>query len=283
MLNFRSLVQIFFSFLLIAMAPQVKSQNDIAWDKMQGLGHVEYFEAINPKKRNDKKAYHIFVRLPDEYSGSPKQTFPVLYLLDGGTNFPLFAASYTHLRWMEDIPPMILVGISYGTHDWRKGNDRSHDFTAPSSERDHWGGAKVFEQFFIEGLMPIIQQKYRVDADKQILFGQSLGGQFGLYSSMYGEAPFYGIIASNPALHRNLAFFKQPMKTRSNRPKVFVSIAEFDGKQYKVPAEDWTEYWRKQSANWDYHFTTIDGHNHLSATPDVIRNGLIWLLSDKSD
>ena len=253
--------------------------NTIAWDKLQGLGQVEYFQVENPKKLTNNKSYHIFVRLPDEYQTSKNQTFPVIYLLDGGTNFPLFAASYTHLRLMEDIPPMIIVGISYGTHDWQKGNDRSHDFTAPSSEREFWGGAKVFDQFFSETLMPTVQKKYRVDAKKQILFGQSLGGQFGLYSSMYGEAPFWGVIASNPALHRNLDFFQRPLNKRNNRPRLFVSIAEFDNERFKIRSEAWVEFWQQQKTAWDHQFTTIDGQNHLSANPDVLRNGLMWMFA----
>ena len=98
-----------------------------------------------------------------------------------------------------------------------------------------------------------------------------------MFSSMYGQAPFYGVIASNPALHRNLDLFKQPMKNRKNRPKVFVSIAEFDDQKYKVPSTAWVKYWNKQNTNWDHKFTTIHGQNHLSATPDVLRNGLMWL------
>lgn len=268
-------------FLCFASGTNAKSEptnKEVAWDKLQGLGQVEYFSLKNPAKTKNDLPYHIFVRLPDEYTNKTIN-FPVLYLLDGGTNFPLFAASYTHLRWMDDIPPMIIVGISYGTHDWKKGNDRSHDFTVPSRERAHWGGAPLFEQFFMQELMPVIKKKYRVQADKQVVFGQSLGGQFGLYTSMYGKAPFYGIIASNPALHRNLDYFKQPMAKRKNRPKVFVSLAEFDAEQYKRPAEEWLKHWQSHTVDWHPKVDRLEGHNHLSATPDAIRNGLIWLFS----
>ncbi|MDU0352863.1 alpha/beta hydrolase-fold protein [Paraglaciecola aquimarina] len=250
----------------------------IPWDKLQGLGKVEYFSITNPRKTKSTLPYHIFVRVPEEYDKSKSQQFAVLYLLDGGTNFPLFAAHYTHLRWMKDLPPMIIVGISYGTHDWRKGNDRSHDFTAPSKEREHWGGAAVFEQFIGSTLMPRIQQKYPVDKNQQFLFGHSLGGQFALYSSMYGQAPFAGVIASNPALYRNVDYFRRPLPPNKNRPRAFVSIAELDDDKYKIPATEWVTFWQEQPVQWQYKFVTIDNQNHLSANPDVIRNGLMWLL-----
>ncbi|WP_158972192.1 alpha/beta hydrolase [Paraglaciecola sp. L3A3] len=269
-----------FLFVLLSTSSANANNEEVAWDKLQGLGQVESFAITNPSKTKNTFPYHIFVRLPEEYKKSDKQTFPVLYLLDGGTNFPLMVGMYTHLRWMKDIPPMIIVGISYGTHDWRQGNDRSHDFTAPSKEREHWGGAAVFEEFVEHRLMPIIQQKYLVDKDKQVLFGQSLAGQFALYSSMYGKAPFYGVIASNPALYRNLDYFKRPLSARTHRPKVFVSIAEFDDQKYKIPSTEWVGFWQKQQPDWQANFVTLAGQNHLSATPDTIRNGLIWLFKE---
>lgn len=172
---------------------------------------------------------------------------------------------------------MIIVDISYGHHDRRKGNDRSHDFTVTSTEREHWGGAAVFEQFLSQALVPAIQQKYRVDSKKQILFGQSLGGQFALYTSMYGnKAPFYAVIASNPALHRNLDYFKQPMKARHFRPKVFISLAEFDDPKYQEPTLVWVKHWQQQNIEWTHHIDYLKGQNHLSATPNALRNGLKW-------
>jgi len=257
----------------------VKTDNTVAWDKLHGLGKVEYFQLAHTKPDKPAYPYHIFVRLPDEYEDPKHTNFPTLYLLDGGVNFSLFSAYYSYLRFMNDIPPMIIVGISYGTDDWRKGNDRGHDFTVPSIERQHWGGAQQFEQFLSQTLLPTMQKNYLVDKEKQILFGQSLGGQFALYTSIYGNAPFHAVIASNPALHRNLDYFKQPMKARTTRPRVFVSLAEFDDLKYKAPATKWLKYWQQQKVEWDHHVDHLPKHNHLSATPDAIRNGLKWIFS----
>jgi predicted alpha/beta superfamily hydrolase len=268
-----------FSLPLNASQPTVTKQQ-VAWDKLYGMGDVESFQLANTKPGKSAYPYHIFVRLPEEYNQGEKETYPTLYLLDGGTNFPLFSAYYTYLRFMQDIPPMIIVGISYGHQDWRKGNDRSHDFTVPSTEREHWGGAPVFEQFLSDTLMPSMQRKYRIDSQKQILFGQSLGGQFALYTSMYGSAPFYAVIASNPALHRNLGYFKQTMKKREMRPKVYVSTAEFDDLKYREPALEWINHWQRQKVQWEHNFVDLKGQNHLSATPMSLRNGLKWVFEN---
>lgn len=252
----------------------------VDYSKLQGLGTVEYLLLTEEKSSNEMQNYHVFVRLPDDYSKDSAATYPTVYLLDGGTNFPMMAAYYRYLRFTEDLPDLIIVGISYGTGDWKKGNARSYDYTAPSDQSEHWGGASKFDQFLATKLIPTIQGKYKVDGERQILFGQSLGGQFALYSSMYGVAPFYAVIASNPAFHRNLEFFKQPLKPSKKRPMAFVSLAELDDQRFRLPAKEWQTFWNKKNAtDWKLHFLELQGHNHLSANPEVFRQGLKWVLS----
>jgi hypothetical protein len=54
-------------------------------------------------------------------------------------------------------------------------------------------------------------------------------------------------------------------------------MAEFDDKKYQVPARQWVKHWQNQPASWDYKIVKLPGHNHLSATPDALRNGLMWM------
>lgn len=258
----------------------VLAQTTVAWDKLQGLDNTHYFTLEHKPNNKAIQQHHIFIKLPPEYAENKDATFPTLYLLDGGTNFPLFAAYYNSLRWMEDIPPMIVVGLSYGTYDWKEGNNRSHDFTAPSEGSEHYGGANNFDEFLSKVLLPKIQSRYRVDSSRQILFGQSLGGQFALFSAMYGSSPFYAVIASNPALHRNLDFFKQKLNFRQNRPKIFITSAEYDDVRYKQPLNVWHEYWREEKSDLLYEFVELERHNHLSATPESIRLGLKSVLKN---
>jgi len=259
----------------------ISAKDDIAWDKLQGLGEVEYFTIEQPQGYNPAKTLHIFARLPDGYDRKKSTTYPTLYVLDAGTNFPLFASYYTHLRLMEDIPEMILIGISYGSNSFADGNTRGHDFTAPSQQSEHYGGAKVFDQFLAKTLMPEIEKKYAVNKKKQMLFGQSLGGQFALFSAMYGNAPFYAVIASNPAFHRNLNFFEQPLKKRVARPKAYIISAEFDAERFRTPARKWQKHWSDQASDWERKFQILPNHNHLSANPEAFRRGLKWIFQNE--
>ena len=224
--------------------------------------------------------YHVLVGLPDGYADSD-EAYPTLYILDGGELYPLFASYYRYLNFAEEVPDMILVAISYGTDDFEHGNDRSHDFTAPTTEREHWGGAGDFQDFIADELMPMIETRYRSRHDRRIVFGQSLGGQFVLYTAQTRPNLFWGHIASNPALHRNLDFYLElhgAPDPRAGRSRLFVGSGSDDDARFRRPALRWIEHWsRIDTRPWELRAVTLDGHSHFSAPPAAFRQGLIWL------
>ncbi|HXV62852.1 MAG TPA: alpha/beta hydrolase-fold protein [Vicinamibacteria bacterium] len=250
--------------------------------KLEGLGDVRYHLL---ETKEPERSYHIFVSLPASYDLSDDSTYPTIYLLDGGITFPLLSAYYSYLALGEEMPEAIVVGISYGTHDEREGNRRSTDFTAPSTERENWGGAQVFQRFLSERLFPLIQEQFRSRADRRILFGQSLGGQFVLYTSLTRPGLFWGHIASNPALHRNLPFFLSWQGEGAMPPsggRVFVASGSLDDPRFREPALEWIQHWSNDGVSkpWELRAITLDGHTHFSAGPGAFLAGLRWLLND---
>ena len=230
-------------------------------------------------RRTDHR-YHVFVGLPDGYESLPEKRFPVVYVLDGGELYPMFVTYSRYLQSNEEVPELIVVGISYGTRDWRQGNDRSHDFTAPSAERDFWGGAADFAAFLETELVPKIESEYRADPARRIVFGQSLGGQFALFAAQRKPGLFWGHIASNPALHRNLPFFLDASPAVGDSPtsKLFVSSGTADIAQFRTPALEWIAHWEAQPTRpWVLRTLDLPGYGHFSAAPAAYRAGLRWL------
>ena len=248
---------------------------------LPALGDVNYHHL---KSKTLGRSFHLFVDLPAGYETSDI-SYPTIYLLDGGATFPMLAAYHHYLRFDEEVPAAILVGISYGGATFEDGNYRSTDFTAPSAERDFWGGATVFQQVLQHEVFPLIEGEYRSNADRRIIFGQSLGGQFVLFNALSRPELFFGHIASNPALHRNLPFFIQwqgqdPMPENASR--LFVSSGENDAERFRVPALEWIEYWQVTPQKpWRLETRTLDQHSHFSAAPAAFRQGLTWLYSEK--
>lgn len=265
--------------LIVSVAAGAEEQG-LDTHYLQGLGDSRYF-AIESDVIG--RSYHIYVSLPESYDEQPDVDYPTVYLLDGGNLFPMLVVYYGYLNFAEEIPDAIIVGVSYGSDTFEGGNYRSTDYTAPSEERDYWGGAAKFQQFLKSELIPAIEQRYRSRPDRRIVFGQSLGGQFAIYSALTDPALFWGHIASNPALHRNLAFFLEPhWPEDGNRPtsRLFVASASNDDPVFRGPALEWIEHWSRADAlPWRLHTMTLDGHSHMSAPPASFRAGMRWLFA----
>jgi predicted alpha/beta superfamily hydrolase len=252
------------------------------FSKLQGLGDTRYqlfeSEALG-------HPLYLYVRVPEQLPENPNRTFPTVYLLDGGINFPLLSAYYHYLRLGEELPEMILVGISYGSDTFEEGNFRSSDFTAAAPDREWWGKAPLFQSVLKTELIPLIESFYPADPAQRILFGQSLGGQFVLYSALTDPALFQGRIASNPALHRNLDFFlawqgAQPMPDPTSR--LFVSVAEFDDMRFREPANEWLDFWiSAETRPWLLETRILEDQTHLSAAPEAFRQGLKWIVGSR--
>lgn len=254
-------------------------------DSVASAAEADYLHSLNEPRfhtvepANIGRTYGLHVRLPDTYEEGV--LYPTVYLLDGGITFPMLAAYYRYLSLAEDLPPMILVGIAYPGNTFEKGNYRSTDYTAPSKERTYYGGAFPFMDALKAEIFPLIETRYQSDPKKRIIFGQSLGGQLPIVAAQTRPDLFWGHIASNPALHRNLEFFTNeltPLEQNGFRPKLFVSLAENDDARFQEPAQSWLAYWRERpDIPFEMKVAEQAGHNHFSAAPAAFRQGLMWL------
>lgn len=267
------------SVVLLVASGAISSGQSVDIDGLQGLGETQHH--VVTSESLDKR-FHVLVGLPDGYDQSGDSTYPTVYILDGGELYPLLKAYSRYLRNGGEAPDLILVAISYGTSDWQSGNDRGHDYTAPTDEREHWGGAADFQMFLSDELIPFIEGHYRSREDRRVIFGQSLGGQFVLYTAQTQPDLFWGHIASNPALHRNLSLFlelhPEPPATTSH---LFVGDASNDDPRFLEPRLKWIEHWSGQAEKpWRLRVETLEGHNHFSAPPASFRHGIRWLFAD---
>lgn len=248
---------------------------------LQGLDDTHYHQF---ESKEVGRSFHIYTKLPEGYDAAADIEYPTIYLLDGGNLFPMLATYYGYLNHGEEIPDAIIVGISYGSDMVAGGNYRSTDYTAKSEERGYYGGAGVFQSFLSEELLPYVEQNYRANPDRRIVFGQSIGGQFVLYTALTKPKLFWGHIASNPALHRNLSFFLQSHSSAEASvatSKVFVGSGTKDDPRYRIPAIKWIEHWTKKSNKpWALEAMDLMGHSHMSAPPATFRRGMMWLFAD---
>lgn len=171
-------------------------RNSVPLDYLPAL-KGDYFE-IDSKLVGRK--YHIYTRLPEGYEGDTTERYPVVYLLDGDSLFPLLSPTHLFLTYDEQLPEAIIIGISYGEFN-QSINKRHIDFSAPAPDAAPGeNGAPQFLGFLKNELIPAVEGRYRVNSDKRVLLGQSRGGYFVLWSALQAPDLFWGRIASNPSL-----------------------------------------------------------------------------------
>jgi predicted alpha/beta superfamily hydrolase len=136
------------------------------------LGTVEEIKSV---ELGEKRSINIY--LPEGYSEDDTTHYPVIYLLDGGTDEDFIhvvgLVQFSSFPWINRVPRSIVVGIT--------NVDRKRDFTFPSSvAKDKQilptgGHSDRFISFIDKELQPYIAKKYRA-TDTKTLIGESLGG-----------------------------------------------------------------------------------------------------------
>jgi predicted alpha/beta superfamily hydrolase len=130
--------------------------------------------------------YEIVVSVPKDYESSSDR-YPVVYYLDAWYAAGGVEETYHWLRAFDDIPPLILVGISWMTDGQGALFNRSRDYTPTEDPAEHTdlipvsGGGKSFLTFLTDELIPLIEREYRADDSSRGLLGYSLGGLFGAW------------------------------------------------------------------------------------------------------
>ncbi|WP_404408116.1 esterase family protein [Pseudidiomarina marina] len=227
------------------------------------------------------RPYHIFVRLPEGYDANTKQ-YPVVYLLDGDSLFPLLSPTHLFLTYDENLPEAIIVGIAYG--GFGDINKRDIDFTAPAADgKLEIDGAPKFLKFLKTELIPRIEHSYRADSDRRILFGQSRGGYFTLWSALADPDLFYARIASNPTITPGQTrFFEAPSLAPNSQGLVAVATGTRDRETRMVFANRWTSYWNEQpNPPWQSKHFIIENGTHAATVGETYRQTMIWIFNEQ--
>ena len=141
----------------------------------------------------------VNVALPPGYAASGRR-YPVLYLLDGGTeqeDFPKITDIVAEAVAAGRLAPMIVVGIA--------GVDRKHDLTHPATDpKDREllptsGGSAAYRRFLVDELQPWVTARYRTNG-RRGLIGESLAGLFVVESFLREPRAFDAYLAASPSL-----------------------------------------------------------------------------------
>jgi len=253
-------------------APTQATQTNQHLTALQG----DYFKIQSTHVGRD---FHINVRLPLGYQASDAKTYPVVYVLDGDSLFPLLAPTHLFLNLDEKLPEAIIVGISYGSFDPTI-NKRDIDFNAPAADaKPGEDGAPRFLAFLKSELIPKIENQFRANAAKRVLVGQSRGGYFVLWSALEDPDLFWGRIASNPALAPGRARFFEAAASHNRKDlKLAIASGTRDTEFRQRNATEWGTTWSSRAdAPWAVNLIKIEGGTHAATIGETYRRAMLWL------
>jgi predicted alpha/beta superfamily hydrolase len=156
-----------------------------------------FADSIKSTVLNEQRQLLIYTPYAEKkIKPSTKETYPVLYVLDGENHFRSVVAIVERLVGSGVCPPMIVVGIP--------NTNRTRDLTPTASEGNtdglkNTGGGEKFISFLEKELMPYIESSYPT-APYKILMGHSLGGLMVLHTLTHHKDLFNAYIPIDAAI-----------------------------------------------------------------------------------
>jgi len=115
----------------------------------------------------ENMTYKIDIAFSESYSTSEKN-YPTLYVLDAWFYYGIVVQTYRALRILEEVPEILIVGIShFGKGIMDDIMIRSRDYTPSQVDSSLFfpitGGAPQFQKFISQELFPFIDSNYRME------------------------------------------------------------------------------------------------------------------------
>lgn len=233
------------------------------------------------------KEYRIFIATPVEQA--PPHGWPVVYLLDGNA---WFTAAVQQSRLLGREPaqfgtlPALVVGIGYPGERYFNMARRVPDFTPPATVREPqpegWpapGGADEFLDFIDKELKPAIAREYKVDPERQVLFGHSLGGLLVLHALFTRPDSFETFGAASSSIWWNDDYILEEAKAFAARtrdstrraPRLLLAVGGNELADMVRDSERLNRALRPlHGRGLDLHFAKIEGEDHVTVVPPVL-------------
>jgi predicted alpha/beta superfamily hydrolase len=219
-----------------------------------------------------KESRQVWVYVPAEDNLYAKQSYPVVYLLDGDAHYYSVMGIIQQLSEVNMnmvLPKMILVGIT-NTHRTRDLTPSNDSFVDKSS-----GGAENFTLFLEKELIPYIDLKYPTKPYR-LLIGHSLGGLFCVNTLLKHTKLFNGYLSIDPSLFwDNKILLKEANELLAsknyNGTSFYLSIAnqgysDNDTLKDNAAAFDLAKYLdsnNKNSLRYSWHYYKDDNHGSV--------------------
>jgi predicted alpha/beta superfamily hydrolase len=154
--------------------------------------------------------FKLFKATPKGYSNDSTKKYPLIIILDGNAFYESTISELKFNSFIGLIPKSIVIGVGYKdfpTMDSLRSRDYTYPTAIPEYEMALSGGADKFKKFIDQELIPKLTKDYKINIDKSVICGHSLGGYFtlfyGLKSIEENSFTIKNIVSASPSLHYN--------------------------------------------------------------------------------
>lgn len=228
----------------------------------------------NSGKLQEKR--ELYISLPSSYEKNPTKRYPLLLLLDGDYLLNPFTGTLIYGAYWDDLPEVIIVGISQG-----KNNQRSIDCGLDEVTGMPDGKSADFFDFISLELIPFIQHDYRTTNFK-IIAGHDLTAAFSNFF-LYKENPLFdAYICLSPELPVNMENTLSDILASTKLPLFYyLSTADGDNQkmQERIKAFD-TKIQANKNPNLDYKFENFKDASHFSLVLHSIPTALYQIFAE---
>jgi len=149
-------------------------------------------DTISSIKLNEDR--ELLISLPVSYDKNPNKKYPLLVVLDGDYLFAPFKSAINYGAYWDDLPEMIIVGITQN-----KKNERVSDCNVDAETNLPSEKGALFFEFIGQELLPFIQNRYRTTSFKIIAGHDITAGYLNFF--LYKDQPLFdGYISLNAEL-----------------------------------------------------------------------------------
>ena len=225
-------------------------------------------DTIFSQKLKEDREFRI--SLPESYATNKTKKYPILLLLDGDYLFDPFHGALTYGGYWDDIPEVIIVGISQNQKDERF-TDCGVD---PESGLPDSKG-ELFYEFIGQELMPFLEKSYRIAPFKIIAGHDVTAGDLNFF--LYKDQPiFNAYISLSPqfpvAMEETI-----PDRFSALNQQLFYYQATAEGdiksiKEKTIKLDAAVAELKKPNLN--YHFDNFPNASHYSLVLYAIPNAL---------
>jgi len=212
----------------------------------------------NSDKLQEKR--EIYVSLPASYEKNPTKKYPLVLLLDGDYLLNPFEETLKYGAYWDDLPEVIIVGISQNKNDQRS-IDCGLDVVTGMPD----GKSVDFFDFISLELLPFIQHDYRTTNFK-IIAGHDLTAAFTNFFLYKDNSLFNAYICLSPELPVNMENELPNILSATKFPLFYyLSTAEGDEKkmQERIRTLD-TKIQAIENPNLNYKFESFKEASHFS-------------------